>query len=110
MKIHTAFLTAILALALNGFSLAAGPKTYQATGPVTALTDSLITITKGKETWEIARDSNTKVTGELKVGSKVTIEYTMTAATVEVKADGGKGGDKGDKGAKGGDKKKADKK
>jgi hypothetical protein len=103
MKIHTAFLTAALALALNGFALA-GPKTYQATGPVTALTDSLITITKGKETWEIARDSNTKVTGDLKVGSKVTIEYTMTAATVEVKsADGGKGG-------KGGDKKKGDKK
>jgi len=106
MKIHTAFLTAALAIALNGFALA-GPKTYQVTGSVTAVTDSLITVQKpNKEVWEIARDSNSKVTGDLKVGSKVTIEYTMTAATVEVKA---AGGDKGDKG-KGGDKKKTDKK
>jgi hypothetical protein len=28
-----------------------------------------------------------KVTGELKVGAKVTIEYTMTATNVTVKAD-----------------------
>lgn len=109
MKIHTAFLTAALALALNSFAIA-GPKTYQVTGPVTALTDSVITVSKGKESWEVARDSSTKVTGDLKVGSKVTIEYTMTATTVEVKAAEGGKGDKGDKGAKGGDKKKADKK
>ena len=32
----------------------------------------------------------TKVTGDLKVGSKVTIEYTMKAATVEVKDTGKK--------------------
>jgi hypothetical protein len=34
---------------------------------------------------EIARGADTKVTGDLKVGSKVTIEYRMTAATIEVK-------------------------
>ena len=40
---------------------------------------------KGSDKWEIARGKDTKVTGDLKVGSKVTIEYRMTAATIEVK-------------------------
>jgi hypothetical protein len=41
---------------------------------------------KGKEKWQIARDKDAKVTGgELKVGSKVTIEYTMSAKDIEVK-------------------------
>ena len=44
---------------------------------------------KGKEKWEIAKDAATKVTGDLKVGSKVTIEYTMKAVTIEAK-DGAK--------------------
>jgi ribosomal 50S subunit-recycling heat shock protein len=51
--------------------------------------DDLITVQKGSEKWEIAKDAATKVTGDLKVGSKVTIEYTMKAATIEVK-DAGK--------------------
>jgi hypothetical protein len=33
----------------------------------------------------LARTSDTKVTGILKVGSKVTISYTMTAKAVTVK-------------------------
>ena len=45
---------------------------------------------KGKEKWEIARTPDTKVTGDLKVGAKVTVEYTMTAKSVEAKADKGK--------------------
>ena len=64
------------------------PKTYQATGPIVALTDDIISVDKGKEgIWEIARAKDTKVTGDLKVGTKVTIVYRMTAATIEVKAD-----------------------
>ncbi len=35
---------------------------------------------------EIARGPDTKITGELKVGAKVTIDYRMTAAAVDVKA------------------------
>ncbi len=66
-------------------ALAAAPKTYQVTGPVLELTDDLIVVQKGKEKWELARAPETKVKGELKVGSKVTIEYRMTATTVEVK-------------------------
>jgi hypothetical protein len=68
---------------------AAGPRTYQVTGPVLEMKDDLITVQKGSEKWEIAKDAATKVSGDLKVGSKVTIEYTMKAATIEVK-DGGK--------------------
>ncbi len=66
-------------------AFAAGPKTYQVTGPVLEVTGDVIVVEKGKDKWEIARDAATKVTGDLKVGSKVTIEYTMKAATVEVK-------------------------
>lgn len=73
-----------LVLASTGF---AAPNTYQVTGPVLELTDSVITVQKGKDKWELARNADTKVTGDLKVGAKVTITYTMTASTVEVKAD-----------------------
>ena len=66
-------------------AFAAGPKTYQVTGPVLEMTADMIAVQKGKDRWEIARDAATKVTGDLKVGSKVTIEYTMKAAAVEVK-------------------------
>lgn len=69
---------------------AAGPKTYQVTGPVLEMTSDTITVQKGKEKWEIAKDAATKMTGEPKVGSKVTIEYTMKAATIEVKETGKK--------------------
>ncbi len=73
-------------MALTGAAFAASPSTYQVTGPVTAVDDSMITVMKGKEKFEVARDSSTKVTGDLKVGDKVTIQYTMTAKEVEVKS------------------------
>ena len=60
-------------------------KTYQVTGPVLEITPTSITVQKGTEKWEIARDKDTKMTGELKVGAKVTIYYQMTASKVEVK-------------------------
>lgn len=72
-------------LICSSLVFAAGPKTYQVTGPVLELKDDTIVVQKGKEKWEIAKDAATKVKGELKVGSKVTIEYTMKAATIEVK-------------------------
>jgi hypothetical protein len=64
---------------------AASVKTYQVTGPVLEVTDNMIAVKKGADRWEIARDKDTKVTGDLKVGAKVTIEYVMTATKVEVK-------------------------
>jgi hypothetical protein len=85
-------LLAAASLALSGTAFAAGGKTYQVTGPVLEVTDSMIAVQKGKDRWEISRDANTKVTGDLKIGEKVTITYTMAATEVEVKA--GKAGKK----------------
>ena len=79
----------LLTLSLNVF--AAAPKTYQVTGPVLEMTDTTIVVQKGKEKWEISKDAASKVTGELKVGSKVTIEYFMTAKTIVVKEAAKKG-------------------
>jgi hypothetical protein len=79
-------LLAAASLALSSTAFAAGAKTYEATGPVLEVNDSMIAVQKGKDRWEINRDSSTKVTGELKVGEKVHITYTMTATEVEVKA------------------------
>jgi cytochrome c1 len=79
-------LVLVLALAVAAPAFAAQPRTYQVTGPVLELTADTITVQKGSEKWEIARTADTKVTGELKKGEKVTIEYRMTATTVEVKA------------------------
>jgi hypothetical protein len=85
-------LLAAASLALSSAAFAAGAKTYQVSGPVLEVTDSMIVIEKGakKERWEINRDANTKVTGDLKVGEKVTVTYTMTATEAEVKAGKGK--------------------
>jgi ribosomal 50S subunit-recycling heat shock protein len=79
-------LLAAACLALGSTAFAAGAKTYQVTGPVLEVNDSMVAVQKGKDRWEINRDSNTKVTGDLKVGEKVTITYTMSATEVEVKA------------------------
>src|SRR5687767_10251168 len=79
-------LIAATSIALSG-AFAASPSTYQVTGPVVEVTDTMITVMKGKEKFEVARDSSTKVTGDLKVGDKVTIMYTMTAKEIEAKAD-----------------------
>jgi len=87
-------LLAAASLALSSAAFAAGAKTYQVTGPVLEVTDSMIVIEKGakKERWEINRDASTKVTGDLKVGEKATVTYTMSATDIEVKA--GKGAKK----------------
>jgi hypothetical protein len=93
MNMKAAFsLLAAASLALSSAAFAAGGKTYQVTGPVLEVTDSMIAVQKGKDRWEINRDSNTKVTGDVKVGDKVTVTYTMSATDVEVKA--GKGAKK----------------
>ena len=63
----------------------AGTTDYQVTGPILEVTNDSITVQKGKEKWEIARDKDTKIVGDLKVGSQVTIHYKMKATSVEVK-------------------------
>jgi hypothetical protein len=90
-------LTIATVLALGASAMAA-PDSYQVTGQVLELTDSMIVVEKvtdkgaDKERFEIARTADTKITGNLKVGEKVTVKYSITAKSIEVKP-----GDKGDK-------------
>lgn len=84
MKRITVCLLAFLLFASFSF---AGTTAYQVTGPVLEVTNDSVTVQKGKEKWQIARDKDTKITGDLKVGSKVTIHYTMKATAVEVKGE-----------------------
>src|ERR687891_2169166 len=79
----------VMFLWLTSVAMAAGAKDYRVTGPVLDVKDDVITVEKGKEKWEIGRDKDTKVKGELQKGSKVTIHYKMTATSVDVK-DAGK--------------------
>lgn len=79
MKRTARLLAAVLMLA------APAALAYQVTGPVLEVTDTKIVVEKDKEKWEITRTKDTKVTGELKKGSKVTIQYFMTATSVENK-------------------------
>src|SRR5262249_832146 len=86
--LKTRFLALVpLAVALGASaSLAASAKTYQVTGPVVSVSPDMIVVMKGKDKWELGRDSATKMTAEPKVGDKVTIEYRMVATSVEAKA------------------------
>ena len=85
-KLFSLLMAATLALGSTAF---AGASTYQVTGPIMEVNDNMIVVMKGKERFEIDRDSNTKINGDLKVGEKVTIMYTMTAKNIEVKAEKG---------------------
>jgi len=80
-------LIVVFVFSFSGLTEAASPRTYQVTGPVLEVTNDLIAVQKGKERWEVARNSNTKITGDIKVGAKVTVTYTMTAASVEAKGE-----------------------
>ena len=77
---------------LAAIALATSAQAYQVTGEIDAVTATSITVkaTGGKnkgEKFEMTRGADTKVTGDLKKGAKVTVEYTITAKSVEVKAD-----------------------
>ena len=64
---------------------AAGPKSYQVTGTVLEVRGDTVVVEKGKEKWELALGAVKATGGELAVGAKVTIEYTMAAKSLEVK-------------------------
>ena len=80
-----AFAYGMGALLLATAAMAGQVNTYQVTGPVLEVKDDMIAVQKGKDRWELARDKDTKVTGEPKVGDKVTIQYRMTATSIEAK-------------------------
>jgi hypothetical protein len=75
----------LAALLISGSAFAGAVNTYQVTGPVLETTSDSITVQKGKEKWQIAKDASTKVSGDVKVGDKVTVMYRMTAASIESK-------------------------
>jgi len=77
-----------VALLCGGQGWAAAVKTYQVTGPVVELTDKMIVVQKDDERFEVARDENTKVSPNVKVGDKVTLHYRMNATAVEAKPGG----------------------
>lgn len=78
-------ITATLAAFTGGFAA----DRYQVTGPVLEFTEKMIVVEKDKERWEIALDAGTKLPPALKVGDKVTIHYSMTATSIEVKGASG---------------------
>ena len=73
----------VTALFLCAASSLVAAKDYQVTGPVVDVKDDAIIVKKGTENWEIARDKDTKTTGEIKKGDKVMIKYKMTATSIE---------------------------
>jgi len=77
-------LLAAASLALSSAAFAADAKDYQVTGPVLEVNDSMIAVQKGKDRWELKKDSSTK-SSDVKVGDKVTVHYTMTATSIESK-------------------------
>jgi hypothetical protein len=87
---QTVLVVAVVALMVT-VAYAAAVKTYQVTGPVLEVKDDMIVVQKGNDKWEIARDKDTKVTGDLKVGAKVTIQYQMKATSIEAKEEAKKG-------------------
>lgn len=79
--------TLALLIAVIFFSSAAlvAAKDYQVTGPVVDVKDDVIVVKKGADNWELARDKDTKASGEFKKGDKVTIKYKMIATSIEGK-------------------------
>ena len=61
-------------------------KTYQFTGKVLEIKDNVIVVDKKGEKFELVKDANTKIKGDLKVGAKVTVQYESRATEIEVKA------------------------
>ncbi len=66
-------------------AMAAFAKTYQFTGKVLEVKDNMIVVDKNGEKFEMSKDANTKVKGDLKVGAKVTVKYESRAVDIEVK-------------------------
>ena len=73
-------------LVVAALAYARAPKSdYQWTGKVLETDGDHLVVQKGDEKWEFAQDKDTKVTGALKVGSKVIVKYVMKAVSIEAK-------------------------
>ena len=75
-------------LVVAALAYARAPKSdYQWTGSLLETDGDHLVVQKGNEKWEFLQDKDTKVTGDLKVGSKVEVKYVMKAVSVEVKGE-----------------------
>ncbi len=75
-------------LVVAALAYARAPKSdYQWTGALLETDGDHLVVQKGNEKWEFLQDKDTKVTGDLKVGSKVEVKYVMKAVSVEVKGE-----------------------
>ena len=81
-------LIAAASLTAGTAAFAAGAKSYQVTGTILEVKPTMIAVQKDGDRLEMDLDPQTKVTGELKVGSTVTITYVMSATKVEAAAAG----------------------
>jgi len=76
----------VVLLIVVAIAFARPPKAdYQWTGTVLEADGDHLVVEKGKDKWEFAYDKDTKVTGTLKVGAKVTVKYVMKANSIEAK-------------------------
>ena len=73
-------------LTASSAALAAGAKSYQVTGTILEVKPTMIAVQKDGDRLEMDLDPQTKVTGELKVGSTVTITYVMSATKADATA------------------------
>src|SRR5436190_16655318 len=78
---------ALLATSLSAYAVDLKVDEFQVTGTVSAMDDASMTVMKGKERFHIARDKDSKMTGDIKVGSKVLVKYKMYAVSAEAKAE-----------------------
>jgi hypothetical protein len=77
------FLALLVGCAFIGSAAMVLAKDYQVTGPVVDVKDDAIVVKKGSDNWEIAKDKDTKTSGDIKKGDKVMIKYKMTATSIE---------------------------
>jgi hypothetical protein len=81
IKIKTAFTIVLVAsLALGSIALAADAKTFRATGKLTKVNSTGLTVRTPTQDLEVTRDAKTKVSGgDLNLGKLVTVIYTKVA-------------------------------
>lgn len=75
------FIIAVLALSSTSFAA----KSYQVTGTVMEITESTITVAKKGEKFEITRPVG--MGGDVQKGAKVTVQYSMTATSIDIKSE-----------------------
>ena len=76
-------LIAAVSLTASSAAFAAGAKSYQVTGTILEVKPTMIAVQKDGDRLEMDLDPQTKVTGELKIGSTVTITYVMSATEAD---------------------------